>query len=99
MGRWEVSTPQRATAWQGLAMVRHLNIDYLTPLQPLFPAVRLSPQGDGPKVGCATCHKGTYKPLYGVTMLQDYPALAGVMPPAPQAPPPATAAAAAVPVR
>ena len=47
--------------------------------------MRLGPDGDGPKVGCATCHKGTFKPLYGVSPLTDYRVLAGVVPPAPPA--------------
>jgi hypothetical protein len=83
-GRWERSTPQRATAWYGIRMVRELNSSYLIPIKSLLPENRLSAEGDGPKVGCATCHKGTYKPLYGVTMLTDYPVLAGlyVAPPA-----------------
>ena len=28
------------------------------------------------KVACATCHQGAYKPLYGKSMLKDYPELA-----------------------
>jgi photosynthetic reaction center cytochrome c subunit len=79
MGRWEESTPQRSTAWYGIRMARDLNTAYLTPLKPMFPPHRLSAEGDGPKVGCETCHKGAYKPLYGVSMLGDYPELAGVM--------------------
>jgi photosynthetic reaction center cytochrome c subunit len=79
LGRWEESSPQRATAWYGIRLVRDLNTAYLTPLKPLFPPYRLSAEGDGPKVGCETCHKGSYKPLYGVSMLKDYPVLAGVM--------------------
>ena len=75
MGRWEESTPQRATAWHGIRMVRSLNSNFLTPLTPLFPAHRLGPLGDGPKIGCATCHKGAFKPLYGVSPLKDYPIL------------------------
>ena len=82
MGRWEESTPQRVTAWHGIRMVRELNTAYLTPLVPLFPAHRLSAEGDGPKVGCATCHKGAFKPLYGASSLKDYPVLAGVVAPA-----------------
>lgn len=78
MGRWEESTPQRATAWHGIRMVRGLNTDYLIPLKPEFPIHRLSAEGDGPKVGCETCHKGIFKPLNGVSMLTDYPELAGV---------------------
>jgi photosynthetic reaction center cytochrome c subunit len=85
MARWDESTPQRVTAWHGIRLVRDLNTSFLIPLKPQFPANRLSAEGDGPKVGCLTCHKGTYKPLYGVTMLGDYPELAGVMPPRPVA--------------
>ena len=86
MGRWEQSSPKRVTAWYGIRMVRDLNGDYLNPLKPLFPAHRLGPEGDGPKVACETCHKGAFKPLYGVSMLGDYPELAGPMP-LPAAPP------------
>ena len=80
LASWDQSTPQRATAWHGIRMVRELNSAFLIPLQPTFPVNRLSAEGDGPKVGCATCHKGTYKPLNGVSPLKDYPVLAGVMP-------------------
>jgi hypothetical protein len=79
LARWNESTPQRVTAWHGIRMVRDLNNSYLNPLKPQFPAHRLSPQGDGPKVGCETCHKGWFKPLNGVSMLPDYPELAGEM--------------------
>jgi photosynthetic reaction center cytochrome c subunit len=79
LASWQESTPQRATAWYGIRMVRKLNVDYLNPIAPLLPAHRLSPEGDGPKVACQTCHKGTYKPLLGVSMLGDYPELAGLM--------------------
>ena len=58
--------------------MRTLNTSYLMPLQSTFPANRLSVEGDGPKVGCTTCHKGTFKPLYGASSLKDYPVLAGV---------------------
>ena len=27
-------------------------------------------------LACSTCHEGVYKPLYGVSMLKDYPELA-----------------------
>ena len=92
LARWDESTPQRVTAWHGIRMVRSLNNDYLNVLKPLFPAHRLSVSGDGPKVGCETCHKGSYKPLLGVSMLPDYPELAGVM----ARPPEAAASASAV---
>ncbi len=85
MSRWEESTPQRGTAWHGIRMVRAINTSYLIPLQSTFPDYRLSVEGDGPKVGCATCHKGTFKPLYGASSLKDYPVLSGVTGPHPGA--------------
>ena len=72
---WGQSSPQRATAWYGIRMVRHLNNDYLVPLQSTFPAARLGPGGDSPKVNCATCHNGVYKPLFGANIVQTYPEL------------------------
>ena len=74
---WDQSTPQRATAWYGIRLVRDLNGRYLGPLQSTFPPNRLGPTGDSPKVNCATCHQGASKPLYGVSMLPDYPELRG----------------------
>jgi photosynthetic reaction center cytochrome c subunit len=72
---WDGSTPQRATAWHGLRMVRALNRNYLEPLTSAFPAHRKGVMGDVQKVDCATCHQGAYKPLFGAAMLKDYPAL------------------------
>jgi photosynthetic reaction center cytochrome c subunit len=72
---WDQSTPQRATAWYGIRMVRDLNNAYLGPLLSTFPHNRLGPTGDVPKVACATCHQGVYKPLFGVSMVKDYPEL------------------------
>ena len=72
---WDQSTPQRATAWYGIRMVRDLNNDYLDPLHGTFPAARLGIEGDSPKVNCATCHDGVYKPLFGVSMAKDFPEL------------------------
>jgi photosynthetic reaction center cytochrome c subunit len=86
MGRWEESSPQRVTAWHGIRMVRDINGAYLNPVEGLLPSYRLGPEGDGPKVACETCHQGVFKPLYGVSMLGDYPELAGVMLPAAPAP-------------
>jgi photosynthetic reaction center cytochrome c subunit len=93
---WSQSTPARVTAWYGIRMVRDLNNNYLDPLQPIFPAYRKGVEGDSPKVYCATCHQGVYKPLYGVSMLSTFkPELGG--PPAsktallaPYVPPPDT---------
>jgi photosynthetic reaction center cytochrome c subunit len=74
-GDWEQSTPQRVTAWYGIRMVRDLNNNYLGSLQGVFPPVRLGAAGDVAKVGCATCHQGVYKPLFGVSMAKDFPEL------------------------
>jgi photosynthetic reaction center cytochrome c subunit len=76
---WDASTPQRATAWYGIRMVRDLNNNFLKPLQPKFPAVRLGPDGDGPKLACVTCHQGVYKPLFGVNIVNGYPELKTVV--------------------
>ena len=93
---WTQSTPQRVTAWQGIRMSRDLNQAYLVPLTGTFPARRLGPTGDVAKVNCATCHQGAFKPLYGVSMAKDYPAL-NVASPAASAPDAAASAAAAAP--
>ncbi len=94
LAAWDQSSPQRATAWYGIRMVRDLNVNHLNPIGPLLPAHRLSAEGDNPKVGCQTCHKGAYKPLFGTSMLGDYPELRGpiVRPPAPVAAAPAASA-------
>jgi len=72
---WETSPPQRATAWYGIRMVRQLNNEVFLPLADTWPAERLGELGDPPKLSCATCHRGVFKPLYGVAMAKDYPAL------------------------
>jgi photosynthetic reaction center cytochrome c subunit len=72
---WDMSTPQRATAWYGIRMVRDLNNNVMVPLTDQLPKERLGPSGDVPKIYCATCHQGTNKPLYGAPMLKDYPEL------------------------
>jgi len=79
---WSGGTQQRVTAWYGIRMVRDINNNYINPLTPLYANVpnRKGPAGDLPKAYCATCHQGAYKPLYGVSMLKDYPALAGPSP-------------------
>jgi photosynthetic reaction center cytochrome c subunit len=69
---WEESSPQRVTAWHGLRMTADINTNYIVPLTATFPPNRLGPTGDVAKVNCATCHQGVSKPLYGVSMLQDY---------------------------
>ncbi len=69
---WDESPPQRVTAWHGIRMdPRHQRKLHGGP-DPVFPASRKGPEGDVFKVGCGTCHVGVQKPLYGVSMLQDY---------------------------
>jgi photosynthetic reaction center cytochrome c subunit len=73
---WSQSPPQRVTAWYGIRMVRDLNNVFLDPLRSVFPPGRLGEAlGDSPKVNCATCHNGVYKPLFGVSMAKDFPEL------------------------
>ena len=93
---WELSTPQRATAWYGIRMVRELNNSYVAPLAAMLPATRLGPTGDSPKVYCATCHLGSSKPLNGAQMAKDFPEL--IAPKAERAQPAAPAASAATPM-
>ena len=72
---WNQSAPQKVTAWYGIRMVRDLNTAYLDPLGKVFPQNRLGALGDSPKINCATCHQGIYKPLFGASMVKDYPEL------------------------
>ncbi|RBP02890.1 photosynthetic reaction center cytochrome c subunit [Roseiarcus fermentans] len=74
---WEESLPQRVTAWHGMQMARDLNVSYLDPLKDLLPAERLGKLGDAPKANCMTCHQGANKPLLGVSLAKDWPALGG----------------------
>lgn len=78
---WDTSTPQRATAWYGIRMMRDLNTTYLDPLAGVYPANRLGPTGDSPKANCTTCHQGAFKPMYGASLLKTHPELAGVREP------------------
>ena len=79
---WNSSTPQRATAWYGIRMTRDLNTQYLESLAGTFPANPLGPTGDVPKLNCATCHQGAFKPMYGASLLKTHPDLAGARAPA-----------------
>lgn len=72
---WEMSTPQRTTAYYGIRMARDLNSNYLGSLAGVFPPNRLGPTGDVPKLNCATCHQGAYKPFYGADVLRGHPGL------------------------
>ena len=58
-------------------MARSLNNDHMKPLTDVFPAHRKGELGDVAKINCGTCHQGAYKPLYGVSMLGDFPELKG----------------------
>ena len=73
---WEQSTPQRVQAWYGIQMLKDVNTNFMTPLAYTFPDHRKGQGGDVAKANCATCHQGVNKPLYGKSMLQDYPFLA-----------------------
>lgn len=88
MAEWSTSPPTRSTAWYGIRMVRDLNKSYLEPLHDVFPANRLGPTGDAPKVNCTTCHQGAFKPLLGVSMLKDYQVLAQARTQPAKTPPP-----------
>ncbi len=79
---WSQSTPQRVTAWYGIRMVRNLNNDYLNKLHDVFPANRLGPLGDAPKINCAPCHQGVFKPLFGQSQIAGFPELQGPLAPA-----------------
>jgi photosynthetic reaction center cytochrome c subunit len=85
--KWEGAPQTRVTAYHGIRMVGDANANYLVPLTSVFPENRLGPTGDVAKVNCATCHQGAYKPLYGASMLKDYPEYGRLAPPAPPLPP------------
>jgi photosynthetic reaction center cytochrome c subunit len=75
---WDASSPQRAIGWYGIRMTRDINTQYLDSLTGIFPENRRGPTGDAPKVNCATCHQGAYKPMYGASLLKTHPELVGV---------------------
>ena len=74
---WDQSSPKRLVAWQGIHMVRDLNMSYLGPLKAVFPPNRLGPHGGAPNVSCATCHQGAHKPLMGANLVSTFPELGG----------------------
>lgn len=76
-GEWDQSSPQRLVAWTAIEMVRDINRGYMLPLTDVFPPGSRGPLGDVPKINCATCHAGAYKPFYGASVLSAYPALEG----------------------
>lgn len=77
LGAWNLSRPQRATAYYGIRMVNDINDAHINVLTPVFPANRKGPQGDPYKVNCMTCHQGLQKPLGGQSMLARSPTLRG----------------------
>jgi photosynthetic reaction center cytochrome c subunit len=83
MADWTASPVTRSQAWYGIRMVRQLNTGYLEPLVNVLPPERLGELGDAPKLNCATCHQGAYKPLLGVSMLKDNAVLAAPGPSSP----------------
>ena len=91
---WNLSRAQRGTAYYGIRMVRDINEQFIGSLTGIFPANRKGPHGDPYKANCQTCHQGQSKPLGGVSMLADYPALRGG--PAPAAAPAVPAVPAAL---
>ena len=56
-------------------MVRDLNNTVLAKVATLLPDYRMGPTGDGPKLYCATCHRGAQKPLNGYKLVEFYPEL------------------------
>ena len=75
---WSESTPHRVRAFYAEAMLRDLNLNYMTPLASVFPASMLGPRGDAAKIDCATCHQGISKPLFGARMADQFAPLEGV---------------------
>jgi photosynthetic reaction center cytochrome c subunit len=49
-------------------------------LSGVFPPHRLGKEGDVAKANCSTCHQGVNKPLYGKSMIADFPFLAEAYP-------------------
>jgi photosynthetic reaction center cytochrome c subunit len=82
---WPQSPPQRKTAWYGIRMARDLNANYVNPLSAVLPEHRLGAAGDAPKISCATCHNGVFKPLFGERMVAEFPELQPIAPEAEQA--------------
>jgi photosynthetic reaction center cytochrome c subunit len=74
---WSEGNPLRVNAWQGINLVKDLNANFMAPLQAEWPANRLGPTGDGPKLYCMTCHQGAPKPLLGAQLAKDWTELGG----------------------
>ncbi len=72
--QWDQSPPTRVSAWYAIRMMRDINRNYMHNLE-VYPPDRLGPTGDAPKANCTTCHQGVAKPLYGVSMLDNWPEL------------------------
>lgn len=77
LGAWNLSRPQRATAYYGIRMVSGINEAHIEPLAAIFPVNRKGPKGDPYKVNCMTCHQGLNKPLGGKSMIATSPLLRG----------------------
>ena len=72
---WDQSPPERTKAWHAIRQVREMNNVFIGATADVLPDSRKGPLGDPLKVNCKTCHQGAYKPLYGASMLADYPSL------------------------
>lgn len=73
---WDQSPPERTKAWHAIRQVREMNNVFIDSTADILPDSRKGPLGDPLKVNCKTCHQGAYRPLYGASMLADYPSLA-----------------------
>ena len=87
---WRQSTPKRWIGLYGIQMTRAINNDFLLPITqfmpqtrqlvnggrlPITPAHEAGAQNGNALAICRTCHLGAPKPLNGVNMVDDYPAL------------------------
>jgi photosynthetic reaction center cytochrome c subunit len=72
---WDQSPPERTKAWHAIRQVREMNKVFIDATADILPPSRKGPLGDPLKVSCMTCHQGAYRPLFGASMLADYPSL------------------------
>ncbi len=92
---WGQSTPNRWASLDGIHMTQSINRDVLLPLAtsfpqtlevvgqgqpPIIPAKDANPQPGNALANCGTCHYGSPKPLGGVDLVRDFPALTGPRP-------------------
>ena len=75
---WDQSTPQRATAWYGIRMVRDLNTNYLDPLRRRLPGQPAGPDRRRAEGQLRHLPPGRVQAAVRGAMLKDHPELAGV---------------------